>query len=349
MSSALTQGSIASGMEASLKTPGDGYPGLTTYDCDHIVQAVKQLAGVASGARATHLHGRPARIQQGLHRVPWRSRLSTVHQVPAGEYLRLFRGGEPGLARSTVAFLGLRNAFTSNALDASNLIWTRITATGENCGDFVSMMPCGGPPLTGPDIDTIKRWIEGGRPNTHGDPHIHTIDGTDYDFQSPGEFTLLRGEGMEIQARHTPVQTAAPLPPNAHTGLSSCPSINTAAAIRAGAHRITYEPNLSGQPDPNGMQLRIDGKRWTGWVRVRHLGGGGRILPPPRPGERQIEYPGGTRHRAHADLVASLPACTWNRRRHSRGRPSASWASSAEDLAAGAARQQLVGRQAERR
>ena len=41
-----------------------------------------------------------------------------------------------------------------------------------------------------------------------GDPHITTIGGIHYDFQSAGEFVALRdGNGMEIQTRQTPIAT----------------------------------------------------------------------------------------------------------------------------------------------
>jgi hypothetical protein len=38
-------------------------------------------------------------------------------------------------------------------------LFSRITSTGG------SMMPPGGPPLSRTDIETIKRWIEGGATN----------------------------------------------------------------------------------------------------------------------------------------------------------------------------------------
>jgi hypothetical protein len=80
----------------------------------------------------------------------------------------------------------------------------------------------------------------------NGDPHVHTVDGKRYDFQAVGEFTLLRDrEGMEIQARHWPVETAMPIT-DSYTGLKSCVSVNTAVAARVGSHRIAYQPVREG-------------------------------------------------------------------------------------------------------
>ena len=90
----------------------------------------------------------------------------------------------------------------------------------------------------------------------NGDPHIHTVDGRNYDFQAVGEFVLLRDrEGMEVQARQSPVLAATPIT-DPYSGLTACVSVNTAVAARVGTHRIAY------QPDPKGRDLRlfIDGK-----------------------------------------------------------------------------------------
>jgi hypothetical protein len=113
------------------------------------------------------------------------------------------------------------------------------------------LMPCGGPPLSWVDIETIRRWVEGGAMYSEGDPHIKTIDGVNYDLQTAGEFVLLRDEGLELQARHTPVTTAGPLGPNPYTGLSTCVSVNTAVAVRSGGQHISYQPRLRAPIDPD--------------------------------------------------------------------------------------------------
>jgi len=109
-----------------------------------------------------------------------------------------------------------------------------------------------------------------------GDPHLTTVDGTRYDFQGAGEFVYLREQGgMEIQVRHTPVQTAArPGFADPYTGLSTCVSVNSAVAARVGSHRVTLQPNLSGMPDPNGLQFRVDGAVQTLTPQGVNLGGG---------------------------------------------------------------------------
>ena len=155
-------------------------------------------------------------------------------------------------------------------------------------------MPCGGPNLPKTDIETIRRWIVGSNPYTNGDPHIRTNDGVRYDFQAAGEYVLLRGENLEVQARHTPVETNAPLGPNGHTGLTTCVSLNTAIAVKIGNTRISYQPNISGKPDPSGLQLRINGELARVTSKGISLGVNGRIMPTTAPGGIQVEAPGGT-------------------------------------------------------
>ncbi|RKH45444.1 VWD domain-containing protein [Corallococcus sicarius] len=168
-------------------------------------------------------------------------------------------------------------------------LYDRITRTGEDCP--FGMMPCGGPPLSKVDIETIRRWIVGANPSTWGDPHLTTMDGVRYDFQSAGEFVLLRDPGMEIQARHTPIQTDQPVGPDKHTGLTACASLTTAVAVRVGPHRITYQ---MGADKPELLELRVDGKPVQLGTELL-LPAGGRITSTPATGGIQIETPGGTR------------------------------------------------------
>lgn len=167
----------------------------------------------------------------------------------------------------------------------------------------LGLMPCEGPPLSKTDIETFRRWILGGRPNTEGDPHIQTIDGVHYDFQSAGEFVLLRGEGMELQARQTAVTTAAPVGPNAHTGLTSCVSLNTAVAMRAGLDRVTYQPEIvdvtvtdvrrAPAAKRGRLVLRINGKEVQLGPDGVALPSGGRIIRTSAPDGIEVVLPGG--------------------------------------------------------
>lgn len=96
-----------------------------------------------------------------------------------------------------------------------------------------------------------------------GDPHMTTIDGVHYDFQGAGEFTALRQNGFEVQTRQRPVSTTSVPGPSDYTGLGVCVATYSAVAMRIGSHRVTLQPNLSGQPDPTGLQLRVDGELVT--------------------------------------------------------------------------------------
>lgn len=218
--------------------------------------------------------------------------------------------GARRLQRSHAMTMSRTNAPMGGTDPLNNPLYQRITNNGtlplpyvpetnnESCpGTF---MPCGGPPLSKVDIETIRRWIVGGRPYTEGDPHIRTVDGVSYDFQGAGEFVLLRDEMLEIQARQTAVTTAGRLP-NAHTALSSCVSVNTAVALRVGAHRVSYQPTIRRAPVERGEQpgatrliLRVDGKAVEITRRELPLPSGGRIVRTAAADGIQVEYPGGT-------------------------------------------------------
>jgi hypothetical protein len=117
------------------------------------------------------------------------------------------------------------------------------------------------------------------------------MNGVHYDFQGAGEFSLLKaGEKFEVQSRMHPVATASPLPPNPHTGLSSCVSVNTAAALRVGDQRVTYQPRLDGQPDPTGMEIRIDGVLVNVGPEGLELNDGSRVSKNEDTGELRVDY-----------------------------------------------------------
>ena len=131
--------------------------------------------------------------------------------------------------------------------------------------------------------------------NVKGDPHITTMDGVHYDFQGAGEFTLLKNSdaGFEVQSRMTPVSTVGPLPPDPHTGISACPSINTAAAVKSPGHRFSYQPALVGNAQSPQMRLRIDGSRVTVPPQGMTLNDGTRINHNRTSGELRIRLRSG--------------------------------------------------------
>lgn len=124
-----------------------------------------------------------------------------------------------------------------------------------------------------------------------GEPHIRTINGANYDFQGAGEFVVLRHPGgFELQARMAPIATAAPIV-DPHSGLTTCVSVNSAVAARVGKHRVTYQPNITGKPDPQGLQLRVDGELKVLGSRSENLSDGGRLTKTATPGGLMIEFP----------------------------------------------------------
>ena len=127
---------------------------------------------------------------------------------------------------------------------------------------------------------------------TDGDPHLTTVEGVHYDFQSAGEFVALRGDGIEIQTRQTPIATSFTLGPNGHTGLTTCVSINTAVAAKIGTHRVSYQPD--GVPNPKGLQLRVDGVLTVLDPKGVDLAGGGRIVKSPLGDGIEVIFPNAT-------------------------------------------------------
>jgi hypothetical protein len=142
-------------------------------------------------------------------------------------------------------------------------------------------------------FDAYTDVVTGGLAANEGDPHLTTISSIHYDFQSAGEFvSLLDSDGTQIQTRQTPITTTFNPGPDPHDGLATCVSLNTAVAARVGKHRVSFEPNISGVPDPTGLQLRVDGVLTTPTVAGLDLGDGGRVA---KYGDGiQIDFPNGT-------------------------------------------------------
>ena len=156
-------------------------------------------------------------------------------------------------------------------------------------------------------------------PTSSGEPHITTINGMHYNFQSVGEFVLLHNEGMEVQTRQAPIPTTYNPPADPHDELATCVSINTAVAARVAKHRVTYEPNLSGVPDPGGLQLRVDGVRTLVGPAGIDLGDNARITRTMAPGGLEIDFPDGSILLVTPSWWDSLASGT-RRRRRSRAR-----------------------------
>jgi subtilisin family serine protease len=120
-----------------------------------------------------------------------------------------------------------------------------------------------------------------------GDPHIKTVNGLYYDFQTGGEFVALRGQGMELQTRQRPVD-----------GLPWV-SVNTAVAARVGKHRVSWQPGTGVTPDPSGLKLRIDGVVTPLPAGGIALGVGGKVSPLGNTGIA-VDFPDGTKMTANA-------------------------------------------------
>jgi len=168
---------------------------------------------------------------------------------------------------------------------------------------LLNTMPLGlpGSEVGMPDTLTLQAWCgvsPSSGPSNRGDPHLTTTNGTNYDFQAAGEFTSLRNSdtGFELQTRQTPVLTTFSPGPNAYTGLASCVSLNTAAAVHVGDHRVSYQPSPGKPGTAEQMELRIDGRLTTlptsGSIS---LGGANRIARAAAGGGIDVRTDDGTR------------------------------------------------------
>ena len=185
-----------------------------------------------------------------------------------------------------------------------------LTIANEGIGQARLCCPYGGSSPS-PKIEFLETNAETATKHTAscgptallGDPHLTTADGTSYNFQGAGEYVVLRDtDGAEIQNRMTPVSTAGVLSQSPQDlGLETCVSVNTAVAAMVGRHRVTYEPNINGDPDPSGLQLRVDGTLEGAGALNQDLGSGGRLTKTavvnsasgPTGGVLAIDFPDG--------------------------------------------------------
>jgi FtsP/CotA-like multicopper oxidase with cupredoxin domain len=174
------------------------------------------------------------------------TRRGTYHS-PSGLNVALAATRQNGMTIGTIVGGGATSGtwtwtYTAPVADTARTEYVYITATDS----------------TGRKEQAVFRFQVGGADNGSdvGDPHLRTVDGTRYDFQAAGEFTLLRDReaGIETQVRQTPVQTPPPIT-DSYSGLTACVSLNTALAARLGSHRISYQPVEQGR-----YRFFLDGK-----------------------------------------------------------------------------------------
>jgi hypothetical protein len=182
---------------------------------------------------------------------------------------------------------------------------TILSGAVEGLGMVSATMPQGNPgsKASDPAYIAFKNFCSippTAGPSTRGDPHLSTTNGINYDFQAAGEFVALKNSSnaFELQTRQTPVTTTFMPGPNLHTGLSSCVSLNTAAAVKLGKYRVSYQPKVTrrGASQTSGqMQLRIDGRVTVVPVTGIDLGGGNKILRSGNSGELELRAFDGSR------------------------------------------------------
>ena len=178
---------------------------------------------------------------------------------------------------------------------------------GSYCGTVLGQaitrtMPPGSPgsAAADPEVTDFRNWCgspASAGPSDRGDPHITTNNGINYDFQAAGEFTALRNSAtlFELQTRQTPISTTFTPGANAYTGLASCVSLNSAAALRLGKNRVTYQPRPGQTPNAEGLDLRIDGKPVRLGDKGIDLGNGNVINKASSGGGIDVKAADGTR------------------------------------------------------
>ncbi|MDQ3739364.1 MAG: hypothetical protein M3389_00340, partial [Actinomycetota bacterium] len=127
---------------------------------------------------------------------------------------------------------------------------------GSGAGATASGSGVGAGNGNGGGTTTSPSGNSGGSPGgagTKGDPHLTTLDGLAYDLQSIGEFQLVEGDELDVQARFEPV--------------GSHVSVATRFAFVLGSHTV--------DADPRTNTVRLDGEVFSlPQGHVVELGGG---------------------------------------------------------------------------
>ena len=153
------------------------------------------------------------------------------------------------------------------------------TVLAQAGGGPKNTMPPYSPGMEAANVTALRNAYCNAPPNASvedvGDPHITTVNGVRYDFQAAGEFTMLASDDgkFELQTRQTPVATTFTPGANAYTGLASCPSLNTAVALRVGKSIISYQPKAGELSSHSDLALFVNGAAVTTSGSVG-LGGG---------------------------------------------------------------------------
>ena len=132
---------------------------------------------------------------------------------------------------------------------------------------------------------------DGGGGYSNGDPHMQTFDGTHYEFQDAGEFVLARSTdgSFEVQARQEPYDPRL-----------TWITVNTAIAMRVGAHRVGVYVGRS-------PIVHVDGKVVAASDVPVDLGGGAR-LHHAATGDIRLDYGDGSSVTVHTAGIWGLVA-----------------------------------------
>ena len=135
------------------------------------------------------------------------------------------------------------NPFLHTVWDDGGIVWAGIPAFIASRGKCESLKPP--EPPENPTSTNPKTPNPNG--GTYNDPHLQTLDGLGYDFQTVGEFTLVKSttDDFEIQTRQQP------------WGTSTSASANSAIAIKSGGQRIAIYANQTNTLLINGTAVTL--------------------------------------------------------------------------------------------